>query len=431
MGSLLTPTLKLPAAVPREEVQLLQYCAYPHLNQVTERELSLLLQNHHINWRLLLRMAQLHGMMPLLYKTLSSICPEAIPAPILTELKTFFTLNGLRNQALTKELCRLLDLLSSSNIPAIPFKGPILATTTYGSLSLRQFSDLDILIRPQDFVKARNVLLANQYRRAQPMYGMSDLETEEQLWMKAKGEYPMLHTNGQFVIDLHDRLIAGEFPLLSANFDIFWKRLSPISILNNKTQSFCVEDLLLYLCIHGSKDLWRKLSWVCDIATLIHIQPQLNWEKVIARSQSLECEQMLWLGISLAVDLLKVSLPKVAIERMETKFRLQKISHQIQTQLTSGIEPTAIKYTNLQRVFFHGQLVENKADRFRHYLKFLSTLVFRPFTPNIYDKEFISLPHKFYFLYYLIRPLRLVAEFLTSFFRCTIGAEESHSSIKK
>ena len=410
MGSLLIPALKSSPTISNVEVQILCYCARSLLDEAAKKELKAILQ-HRIDWRSLLQMANMHGMMPLLYKTLNNTCPEAVPVPILAKLKTFFNLNGLRNQALAQELLRLLDLLASNGIPAIPFKGPVLAIASYGSLSLRQFSDLDILVRPQDFVRARDLLLSNRYQRSQPIHGIADVETEELALMQARGEYSLRHQNGQYLIDLHDRLIAGEFPLLSADFKVFWQRLSPISILNKEVSSFCVEDLLLYLCIHGSKDLWKKLSWVCDIATLIHTHPQLNWEQVIARSQSLESEQMLWLGISLARDILETPLPDVASKRMETHFRKQTFSNQIQAQLTSGILPTAIVYSNLQRVFFHGQLVENKADRLRHYLKFVDNLLFHRFRPNINDKAFVVLPHGFYFLYYLVRPFRLAAKF--------------------
>jgi len=36
-------------------------------------------------------------------------------------------------------LLKLLDLFENHGIPAVPFKGPVLASSIYGDLSLRQF----------------------------------------------------------------------------------------------------------------------------------------------------------------------------------------------------------------------------------------------------------------------------------------------------
>lgn len=408
MASLLAPALKAPAIVSDVEVEILCYCAQPRLNKDETEKLEALLQCA-VDWRSLLQMASWHGMMSTLYKKVDAYSVD-VPTPIVSELKTVFNLNSLRNRALTQELLRLMVLFESNNIAAIPFKGPVSAVEIYGSLSLRQFSDLDILVRPHDFAKAKSLLLEDRYRRSQPIQGIANVEAEELALMQSRGEYSLCHKNGHFLIDLHERLIAGEFPLLSADFGIFWQRLSPITLLGTEVLSFCIEDLLLYLCIHGSKDLWRKLSWVCDIAMLIHNHPTINWALIIERSQKLESEQMLWLGISLAKDLLKIPLPEVASKRLETHFRKQALANQIQAQLTSGILPSAIVYSKLQRVLFHGQIVENKSDRLRYYLRVASNMLLHPLRPNINDKAFVSLPENLHLLYYLIRPFRLTAE---------------------
>ena len=55
--------------------------------------------------------------------------------------------NARRNLHLTGELFRILDCLDAHHIPAIPYKGPTLAEKVYGDLALRDFSDLDVLVR--------------------------------------------------------------------------------------------------------------------------------------------------------------------------------------------------------------------------------------------------------------------------------------------
>ena len=100
-----------------------------------------------------------HGLVSLLYYQLSTICPESVPGALLNRLKTRFQANLAHNLFLTAELLKLLSLFENHGIPAVPFKGPVLASSVYGNLSLREFSDLDILIHREDFNKAKDLLL--------------------------------------------------------------------------------------------------------------------------------------------------------------------------------------------------------------------------------------------------------------------------------
>ena len=57
------------------------------------------------------------------------------------------------NSALFEELARLVDALAKHGIDAIPFKGPLLAIQAFGDLGLREFRDLDFLVRDEDLAK--------------------------------------------------------------------------------------------------------------------------------------------------------------------------------------------------------------------------------------------------------------------------------------
>lgn len=413
MTALLPSFSKATSAAAKPEMQLLCCCVRHHIDAATVYEIQTLSQQE-IDWALLLRKANAHGIVPLLYKSLNDACRDRIPPNIANELKAHFHLNALRNQYLSEELLRILSLLKANGVTAVPFKGPTLSVLAYGSLSSRQFGDLDILVREQDFLVAKDCLLAEGYRCGQRLHGIADIETQELALMKKWGEFPLSHPTKQVLIDLHSRLIAGEFPILSANFDLFWENLAPVSLLNGEVNTFCLEDLLLYLCVHGSKDFWLRLSWVCDVASLIHTHPQLNWQWVSDRAHALDCEQMLWLGISLAQDLLAVSIPEAAADRMQRVFKKQQLSAQIQRRILSGIFPRDTKYKKLQRFRFHGQLIDNRGDQLRYYLGCARSLLLDPAKPNVQDLKFVSLPPRVHFLYYLIRPIRLLSQRLAS-----------------
>src|SRR2546427_4838564 len=127
----------------RAESELLLCCARGSLdNERVERLRSLIRGG--IDWPYLLRQAEAHGVMPLLSWQLARNCLDAIPRPILDQLQKYYYSNARSNFLLTEELLRLLDLLTSHGIRAIPFKGPALAASVYGNIALRQFCDLDL-----------------------------------------------------------------------------------------------------------------------------------------------------------------------------------------------------------------------------------------------------------------------------------------------
>ncbi|NJN13538.1 MAG: nucleotidyltransferase family protein, partial [Richelia sp. RM1_1_1] len=154
------------------EIELLLSCLNPDINDaITERIKTLVKQN--IDWQYLTQTADRHGVLSLMYSRFNSICPEAIPEPILNQWRKNFQAVAQRNLFLTGELVNLLKLLKQQNIVALPYKGPILATLIYKNVALRRFGDLDIIVQQKDIFAVRELLIAQGY---QPKIEMTDAE---------------------------------------------------------------------------------------------------------------------------------------------------------------------------------------------------------------------------------------------------------------
>jgi hypothetical protein len=107
----------------RVEEKLLLHCAYPHTDHGNDDGIKFILQNG-IDWSYLIKTTQLHGLIPLVYKSLSVIHSDDIPQWVLEKLHQHFLVNARRNILLTEELFRLLSLFKDEGISAIPYKGP-------------------------------------------------------------------------------------------------------------------------------------------------------------------------------------------------------------------------------------------------------------------------------------------------------------------
>ena len=92
------------------------------------------------------------------------MCWDAVPQKIQLELTHFNKANAQKNLRLTGELLRLLDLFQQNAIPIAAFKGPVLAHSVYGHISLREFSDLDVIVHEADLSKAEDILIARGYQ---------------------------------------------------------------------------------------------------------------------------------------------------------------------------------------------------------------------------------------------------------------------------
>ena len=396
-------------AIPNSlEMQLLFCCARTHLNTKTKQVIRELLQQE-LDWDYLLPLAAHHGAMPLLSWHLKRIGPDLLSPQILSQLKDCLHRSARRNLFLTGELLNLLALLKEHGIPVIPFKGPVLTTSIYGNMALRQFSDLDLLVDQQNFLKAKDLLLDHGYHATTPWFLN---EAQRMSVMQGWGEYSLANQNETVYVDLHKRLVAGYLFSLTADLDYFWNFLEPVTLLGQTVHSFRAEENLLYLCIHGAKSFWERLIWIVDVAELIQAHDQLDWRRLLEQAKTLGCQRMFLLGCFLAYDVLDIQLPGEILSKVETDPQIKALAGRVYQRLSGEARyPCQEDYT-MASFKFHVQAMERPKDKIRYGWKCLISHTIFPlykiFRPTAFDRDFYELPPSFYGLYYFIRPFRLI-----------------------
>src|SRR5262249_37481496 len=128
------PQAPQPQQMDPREFQLLLYCARSQVDAGAIRGLV----NEGVNWPTLLGLAQQHGVRPMLLRSLKSVCWDAVPRTTQFELERFNRVNFRKTLCLANELFRLLEVFQQNGIPIATFKGPVLAESVYGDLSLRE-----------------------------------------------------------------------------------------------------------------------------------------------------------------------------------------------------------------------------------------------------------------------------------------------------
>ena len=65
-------------------------------------------------------------------------------------------------------------------------------------------------------------------------------------------------------VELHWDIMPEDFPFHS-DLKGIWKRCGSLSFGGANVTTLSPEDLLLFLCVHGSRHLWLRLQWLCDV----------------------------------------------------------------------------------------------------------------------------------------------------------------------
>jgi hypothetical protein len=282
------------------ETQCLCFAARTCPSPKDVAELRRLLQTD-IRWDYLRSLAIRHGVGALLYSTLTSKCHDQIPADALSVLRDRFAEEEHRNLTLSRVLLTVLEALNAHGLFAIPYKGPALACQVYGSISLRQFADLDLLVHPRDFDRARKLLVAMGYSL------VSDRGWEIGLFALESG----VRVN----IDLHQAITPRRFHV-QFDFDDLRGRLENAVLLDTSLPVLSPSDLLLVLSVHASKpgERWSRLKWICDVSELLHHHSErIQWDWVLDTARERDADRMVMLGVNLAHELLDAPIPGVVL----------------------------------------------------------------------------------------------------------------------
>ncbi|MCZ6800756.1 MAG: nucleotidyltransferase family protein [Nitrospirae bacterium] len=387
------------------EAELLCHCARKEIELERGKRIVALLEQD-LNWAKLLEMAARHHILPLLYSNLTQITPNHVPKGALNLLRDHYFANVVRNGYKAKELLKLLKVFQAHNIPALPYKGVTLSIILYGDPLLRYYNDLDLLIFRKDLSQVEELLSCQGYQ-------LQWTNGKKNAALKHHFHLPFMNIDSKVNVEIH---WAFTYPFWSFPIDIeqLWQRIQPVTLGGESVPSFHREDLLLLLCVHGSKDDWCRLKWISDIAELLRLNQGVNWQAIFEQARKLRSMRILSLGLFLAKDLLDGPLPEEVWRKVCADQVVIELGNQRRKYLFTE-QPLKGEYR--KRSSYYSKLREKSRDKipvFFHFLILDWLSAISPFLsairPNAKDRAMVILPHSLSFLYYLVRVFRLVRE---------------------
>ena len=227
---------------------------------------------------------------------------ELIPVDVRNRLREAYRDLATINTSLFFDASKVLKSLADNQLPVIALKGLSLAKSIYGDIALRPMSDMDLLVKEEDLVRAGRILLTLGYKPDFPAW---------ESMVKTYHHLPPFTNKSGAIIELHWNIVTPDSPI-KVDLDGLWARACLIKVDNVEVRVFSPEDLFLHLCIHACFDLQTGLGLIplCDMAGLIKTSAdKIDWQIVIERAARWGGQKCVYLMLLLVRELLGAAPP--------------------------------------------------------------------------------------------------------------------------
>jgi hypothetical protein len=354
-------------------------------DRASQRDITSLLTPD-LDWERVLESAEQHRLIPAMHSALKG--KNGVPSTLRVRAHK----HAWRVLHFTVELTKIARCFEQRGIEFLAHKGPALAQLLYRNSSMRQFGDLDVIVRSKDFDRAKSALLELGYDSR-----LSLSPRQEQAFLRSGYECSFSVNSERNLLELQWQIVPR---FCSINFDIdaLFSRCRQIDLDGVSLQTMGHEDLLLVLCVHAAKHEWAQLGMLRDIAALANFT--LDWNWIVTEAHRLGILKVLQVSLLAAGKLFNLYFPT---QLPSVNQGMDAIASAVVARLQHNYDPNteSIRY-------FRAQL--HTRERWRDRAKFVWRLAT---TPSVQEWQAVRIPDRYFPLYRGVRIARLMKRFLT------------------
>lgn len=347
-----------------------------------------------LSWASLYDIAAWHGVRPLVYRSLQTVCWDRLPAPVREQWRQTQQLLMGKSLFLAGELLRIAEAFVSAGTRVAALKGAVIARMAYRDFALREFGDIDLLVSEADVSRALEIL---------EQLGYKPIWKRDSRWvvrfLRHMGEYKLTSDFGS-EIDLHWRL-AHRSVALSPELGDFPSGFQPVSVAGGSVLSLAPQDLPLYLSSQGGGDQWRDLRRICDLAEFLRRYSEVDWRPHFETARRLGGLRSMLTGLVLAHDLLGAEVPEAAL----AEIRADKVVSELAARAIRNLQSNRKSGETISRYGFQWRSKAGIRGKLSLALKILGDR-------TELDGSWIMLPRLLWWLYPGLRPLRFAGRVL-------------------
>ena len=346
---------------------------------------------HGLDWRDVLRLARRHEVVPLVHRSIERLEEPDIPPDVRDAFAAGRRTVAARNGLLVRELGRGLRLFDAAGVPAMPLKGVVLADRLYGDQSLRDCSDMDVLVPRERAREALGLLRADGY-------AAEFTETFfESVLLRGHIEYTLMRREGSFehVLDLHWGIgWSAEGDRRAA--DALWAKAHPVRLGDVPMWQMTPEWEFLTLAVHAARHGWRPLKWLVDIHD--YCGQTLDWSQVRETAEQFDWAPAVEQTFGVCRLLFDMPIPR-GFSPVQPRGWRASLEPEREPDVTDTMLALRVIARPRKARYLLGQLL----------------------LPTLAERRFVRLPPALRLLYYPIRPVRLTGKWAWRFLQ-RVGA---------
>jgi len=300
------------------EAKILFLCSRINLSETQQGLLKDLIQKD-INWQKVVKDADRHRTICLLYKNLSQLHLNNKEIIDICQGRYLYFL--LKTSKMYEKLCLILNDLRQKNIKIILLKGIVLAKLLYKDIALRPMADIDMLVCPKDWRQIDDVLKNRGFTARYDLLKLNNL-SKNRLYFhilysnRTKNQHGDVDYNDS--VHIEPRFKIFEFDFYKVNTDKIWNAAIEFSCDGINALMLSYEDMIMQLCFNLSKYNFGSLRSICDINEFIlKYKDIINWDVFIKKSHKRYLNPINYFGLKHIKKLFDTPIPENVLQDLK------------------------------------------------------------------------------------------------------------------
>ena len=336
-----------------------------------------------------LALAERHLVGSLVWHNLNRHPQGTFDAGLMAALLSSHRQNVISEMVSAHAAVKLHRLLAGAGLPHCLLKGLAVGQRYYAAPGLRGTGDIDLLVPQASFDEVNRLLLNAGYAAPNPIDALTSRQRRYFMFQQNQVEFQA--PGSGVIIELHWRL--DQVPYTLAGLESA-APLAKVTIADARIACLDDEEMLLHLCVHGSKHAWFCLKWVFDLPNVLESR-EWDWPALRKKARSYRCEHALLLGLLVAEKLCGWVVPATVRPWLEQRGGLDRHFGLIVKAITHAEgwlnSPAGIVQRNLYAASFNDGL-----DCWTYQLATVAT--------HRRDWELLPLPDALFPLYFALSP---------------------------
>jgi hypothetical protein len=390
-------------------IALVVLCCRIHFKTAEISDLKDFVNDNDIDWGNFIKLCRKHRIRPLVYRIiLKTNLPREIQEIINRELIKL-TIKSLEQ---AKETERVILLLNTKGINVIPYKGTAFSKQFFGNINMRESSDIDLIISPEDLPMTIKILENDNY-----IASLKDHYEKigHEKYIKCYKDFCFAKFNNkvrEHYIEFHFNIITKKI-YIPISLNIFNTNLADTTSLIKEEIKILnpAEHFKAIILHHMLMDNMGYLKTIVDVTQALN---ELKLNDISKDSNSIELKILrelnsiynLEIVTSLINDLIGIEFKLNNKKKTKNNILTKRILYNSYRKVRENKIPIWNALTHHSLYIKYTALFYNKNRN--KFLFFLKVSYFIIINPQPSDYKLLKLSKSFYFLYFLIRPFRVI-----------------------